>query len=250
MKIFIILLFLQACTTIHQPQEVTPPKNEEKQNIENTKPNGLDLSGCPARGSIQAADLSMAVDQNFLNHMREIGVTTIIRYGDYIGNETIRGKIARPAEMDLIKKNGFKFQAVFQHNNSKFSSFTATRGNADAEEMKKLFPFLSVWFYGVDFDASPAQQRGIEEYARAFKAVADKYGKRVGAYGSGRTLSNLFSKGLISKKWISQSTGFGGTAALTASGLWDMLQKLPNRKCGGKEFDPNVIKGDIGAVTL
>jgi hypothetical protein len=226
---------------VSPPIQPTPPSKPQPP---------ISVPGCPAPGTIQAVDLSVAVDQKFLDTMKKISVNTVIRYGDYLGNETIRGKIPRQAEIDLIKKNGFKFLAVFQHNNSKFASFTSTRGKADAEEMYKLYPMLPVWYYGVDFDASTAQQSNIELYAKAFKVVADKYGKKIGAYGSGRTLTNLFSKGLIDKKWISQSTGFGGTRELTASGKYDMLQKLPVKTCGGKEFDPNIVKGDIGAVLL
>lgn len=261
MRYLLLALLLFACTTVPVTETPAPlpvgnkpeilPIADKPVDAVGPAKGKLDLSGCPAKGTIQAVDLSLAVDQKFLDHMKAIGVSTIIRYSDYypsrmIGStlfkETISGKVPRQAEIDLIAKNGMRLILVHQHNNSSLSSFTAWRGKEDAEQFAMLAPKQAVWLYGVDFDASAAQQASIEAYAAAFKKVADKYGKTTGAYGSGRTLSNLFAKKLISYKWISQSTGFGGTRALTDSGQWHMLQKLPNRKCGGKEFDPNIVK--------
>lgn len=259
-QIVLVLSLTQACTTLPAPSSGvvdSKPANEGATPSAGAKPvdsvgpgKNVDLTGCPAKGSFQAADLSEPVSQQLLDTLKKLNVYTVIRYGDYVGNETIRGKIPKPTELKLIKDNGFSFMAVFQHNNSKFASFTSARGQADAEEMQKLFPFLPVHFYGVDFDASSSQLPNIEAYAKAFKAVADKHGKKTGAYGSGRALTDLFSKGLIQYKWISQSTGFDGTAALTQSKGYQLLQKLPLKRCGGKEFDPNVANGDFGAVAL
>lgn len=208
---------------------------------------------CP-QYKFQALDISGPVDQKFLDHAKHLGVTTIIRYGDHV-NETIKGKTPKPAEIELLRKNGFAFMAVFQHNNrwatsagQLYGTFRATRGKQDAERMQELYPQARSWYYGVDFDAQMGpQMNAVEAYAVAFKKVADKYGKPVGVYGSGRTLDYLEKKGLIKYKWLSMSTGFGGTAAMMAKGNYHLLQKIDKvngkpLKCGGRSFDPDIVK--------
>lgn len=220
-----------------------------------------DLTGCPTF-AFNAVDVAQPVTQKFLDAMKAKGVKVIIRYGDHV-NETIKGKTPKAAELELIKKNGFLFMAVFQHSNrwnnyttgapySTFRADAARRGRVDAERMQELYPNARSWYYGVDFDAYTAEQlKGVTTYATEFKKVADKYGKPVGAYGGGTALKMLKEKGLIKYQWVSMSTGFSGTKALTQSGKYDMLQKLWKPKCAGLSLDANVMNAaDVGQWAL
>lgn len=267
MKKYLLVLFLFSCTTAQVVPNEKPVENPVKP-IEYTQPEtpidtiglpaNVNIAGCPAVGLYQGVDLCIPVDQKFLDTMKKLKVTTIIRYGDIPGHETIRGKIAFQAEKDLIARNGFKLEVVFQHSNrwandagklyNTFNGgYAAIRGPFDAEWMQQLYPELSRWFAGVDFDAVTAEQiKGATTYMTAFCNIARKYGKKCGVYGSGKMLELLRKAGIVDYVWISQSTGFSGTKDLTNSGRWDMLQKMPVKTCGGKEFDPNVIK--LGTV--
>lgn len=195
---------------------------------------------CPTPGIYQAADLSMPVDQKFLDVAKYLGIKTIIRYGDY-EVETIKGKTPKLEERKLIQANGFSELFVFQHNNNLLSSFTPARGKADAERMLQLYREVPAWYYGVDGDFYKAEEQAkVRDYAVAFKAVADTNGKDVGVYGSGTILSMLGKAGLAKYFWVSQSTGFSGTKEYTAAKKYHLLQGLP-KKCGGKELDFNVV---------
>jgi hypothetical protein len=221
----------------------------------------VDLTGCPTF-AFNAVDVAKPVTQKFLDAMKAKGVKVIIRYGDH-PNETIKGKTPKKEELDLIKNNGFQFLAVFQHNNrwqnyttgaayDTFQKIPAQRGKMDAERMQVLYPNARSWYYGVDFDAYTAQQlKQVEIYGRAFKEVADKYGKPVGAYGGGTALTMLRDKGLIKYLWVSMSTGFSGTKALTQSGKYHMLQKLWKPLCQGFSLDADVMnEADVGQWNL
>lgn len=201
-------------------------------------------STCPAKGTVQAVDLSIPVDQKFLDVAKCLGVKLIIRYGDNVV-ETVKGKTPLPAELVLIAKNGLDFLAVFQHNNSSISSFTAARGTADANRMQVLYPNAKVWYFGVDAEFGAASdQAAIKTYATAFAKVAKANGKQVGVYGDGLTLTNLKATGLVSYYWLSNATSWAGTSAFNTSKQWALKQGLP-KKCGGKEGDFDVTNPQL-----
>ncbi len=129
-------LLLSACQTAPVPVGGTlPVQGETKANV---KPAVLETS-CPAPGAFEAADLSMPVDQTFLDTAKYLGIRTIIRYGDY-EVETIKGKTPKLEERKLIQSNGLSELFVIQHNNNRLETFTPARGKADAERMLKLYP--------------------------------------------------------------------------------------------------------------
>jgi len=206
-------------------------------------------STCPKPGVFQAVDLSQPVTPRFLATMKYLGIKKIIRYGDHV-NETIKGKTPKAAEIKAILDAGFEFEAVFQHNNrwarrdgTLYNTFTSARGTQDAERMRELYPNLPRWWYGVDFDVvNSTQMAAVEKYAASFKVVAEKYGKEVGAYGSGYSLRILREKGLIKWRWISMSTGFRETRTAMNAKAYDLLQTL-DRDCGGINVDFNYVNG-------
>ena len=197
-------------------------------------------AGCPAKGVMGAVDISMPVTQHFLDAMAWLGVKTVVRYYEY-DNQTIKGKLPSAAELKLIAGNGFSILGVFQHNNSSPATFTADRGNADAQRSVYLAglwgqPKGSAIYFGVDFEPSAAQAANVDTYAANFSKVARAAGFKVGVYGSGDTLRRLKAAGLVDYTWVSQSTGFAGTKAYTASKAWALLQGMP-KDCGGLNVD-------------
>lgn len=223
---------------------------------------------CPAVGAYQAVDASEPVTQKFLFAMRALGVKTVIRYYDQV-DETLRGKTPKLEELKLLAANGMNVLGVFQHNNrwknertgalyhTFDGNYAAQRGPADAKralELAKLWhqPMGSAIYFGVDFDADAAQMKQVLIYATNFAKVARAAGFKVGVYGSGDTLKQLKSAGLVDFTWVSQSTGFSGTKAYTASNAWNLLQAMP-KDCGGINVDFDKVNGvDFGQwkVTL
>lgn len=230
------------------PGPGTIPKPPAPQQMEKT---------CPAPGVFGAVDLSRRCDQRFLDTVKYLGVKTIIRYYDYPGSPTLPEKIPTDAEIALIKKNGFKLCAVFQHNNSKLASFTKERGSKDAAQ---ALQFASHWkqprnsaiYFGVDFDPSVKELEAVSEYAEKFSGIVRNAGYRVGAYGSGLTLETLLNEGHIDLSWLSMSTGFRKSKEFDAARKWNLKQTL-NRKCGGIDCDfdyVNSSKPDFGQWSI
>src|SRR5260370_6557295 len=109
---------------------------------------------CRTDPRVEAVDSSASVTQSFLDEMKAIGISTIIRYYDH-EDETLPGKTLRRGERDVIVMNGLKMGVVFQHRNNKFASFTALRGRQDAERSLVLAaensqPRDSAIYFGVD----------------------------------------------------------------------------------------------------
>ena len=232
--------------TAKPPEEKQPPKEQPK---ETGKPKDLE-STCPAPRVFGAVDLSQYSTQRFLDAMKYLGVKTIIRYYDWPGSPTLPQKIPTAAELALIKANGFKFLAVFQHSNNRIGSFTRDRGIKDAGVVLELAkkwgqPKGSGVYFGVDFDPMPAEFPHVQEYAIHFSERIREAGFRVGAYGSGYTLGTLLDAKIIDLAWLSMSTGFLKTKEFDASKRWN-LKQVKDRNCGGINCDFDYTNGDIG----
>jgi|GEM_PF-2355007 len=209
---------------------------------------GLEAT-CPLPGTVQAVDLSMPVDQKFLDAMKKLKVTTVIRYYDHT-NETIRGKTLLPAETDLLARNGFDVMVVFQHNNSSIKSFTAARGASDAKRSLVLADLNSqalgsAIYFGVDGSwSSAADLTKIKTYFDKAAPIIRGGGFKVGAYGSGNTCTELLKTGNIDFCWLANAKGWPGYSAFFASNKWTMAQGLP-KICGGKEVDFDVVNASL-----
>ena len=197
-------------------------------------------------------------DQKFFDTMKYLGVETIIRYYDWPGQESLRGKIPLAAELAAIKKNGFNFMGVFQHYNSSFSTFTASRGKIDAGKVLGLAsqwkqPKGSAVYFGVDGDFyTTAQKAKVREYFTAAAPLIRAAGFRVGMYGSGANCESLREAKLIDDGlcWIAGSSGWSRTKEVLASGKYALKQKV-NQFCGGKSLDFNTVnKSDFGQWKL
>lgn len=204
---------------------------------------------CPAPGTVQAVDLSMPIDQRFLDAMKKLKVNTVIRYYDHV-NETIRNKTLKAAEVDLLARNGFDLMVVFQHNNSSISSFTAARGTSDANRSLELAAQFkqdkgSAVYFGVDGSwSSSTDLTKIKTYFQKAGPIIRGAGYKIGAYGSGNTCTQLLGARLVDYCWLANATGWPGYAAFKATKQWTMYQGLP-KKCGGKEGDFNVVNADL-----
>lgn len=212
---------------------------------------------CKKGGGAVAADLSGPVDDKFLKKMREIGVTTIIRYYDY-EPPTLPKKTLHKKERDKIVGAGFSVAVVFQHHNNNFSSFTPQRGRNDAIRSlvlakENLQTKGSVIYFGVDGGWGTAEQlKSIESYFKAANAELKPSGYRVGVFGGGLVCKTLLEKKLAEVCWLANAKSWPGYADSFKSRRWKLVQSLPS-KCGGKEVDFNVTNGtdtDFGQFGL
>jgi hypothetical protein len=199
---------------------------------------------CANDPRIEAVDLSAPVDQGFLNSMRTIGIKTIIRYYDH-EDETLPGKTLRKAERNLILRNGFNTAVVFQHHNDQFASFTASRGQQDAERSLALArensqPPGSAIYFGVDGPWQAAYElSSIAAYFRELKAILSGFGYRIGVYGSGLVCNMLLSTGLAELCWLGAPTSWPDYHATYQTKRWGLAQLRPSQ-CGGRSVDFNL----------
>ena len=205
---------------------------------------------CANDPRVEAVDLSVPVDQGFLNTMRGIGIKTIIRYYDH-EDETLPGKTLRREERNLILANGFKTAVVFQHHNNQFASFTAPRGHQDAKRSLTLAfensqPQGSAIYFGVDGPWQAAYElENIASYFQELKAGLAGFGYRIGVYGSGLVCNMLLSAGLAELCWLGAPTSWPDYHAYYQTRNWGLAQLRPSQ-CGGRSVDFN-LANNIGA---
>jgi hypothetical protein len=196
---------------------------------------------------IEAVDSSAPVTQGFLDQMKAIGISTIIRYYDH-EDETLPGKTLRRAERDAIVINGFKMGVVFQHRNNKFASFTELRGRQDAERSLMLAaensqPRGSAIYFGVDGPWKTSYElAAITAYFREVNARMAGSGYRVGVYGSGLVCDALLANGLAELCWLAAPTNWPEFSAYYQTKKWKLVQ-LPTSQCGGRSVDFNLANG-------
>ena len=202
---------------------------------------------CIREPRAEAVDSSAPVTQSFLDQMKAIGISTIIRYYDH-EDETLPGKTLRRGERDAIVLNGFKMGVVFQHKNNKFGSFTALRGGQDAERSLMLAaensqPRGSAVYFGVDGPWNTSYElAAIMAYFREVNARMAGSGYRVGVYGSGLVCNALLANGLAELCWLAAPTSWPGFSAWFQTKRWRLVQ-LPTTQCGGRSVDFNLANG-------
>ena len=196
---------------------------------------------------LEAVDSSAPVNQGFLNRMKAVGVSTIIRYYDH-EDETLPGKTLRRGERDAIVMNEFKIGVVFQHRNNKFASFTALRGRQDAERSLLLAvensqPKGSAIYFGVDGPwSSPYELAKIVAYFSEVNAALAGSGYRVGVYGSGLVCNALLASGLAEFCWLAAPAAWPDYHAYYQTWKWKLVQ-LPTTRCGGRSVDFSLANG-------
>ena len=191
--------------------------------------------------------------------LRDRGVRTVFRY--YAPKDQpergLPDKVLRPAEARALWDAGLSLGAVFQYNNDRLESITATRGREDARFAIDYAggtigqPEGTAIYFGVDGSWSGAQQMaGVLAY---FASVADVFAAarrpyRVGAYGSGAVLATLLDKGLIDFAWLALSRGWPGTRDFYDSGRWNLFQFSHHLKFGDNIVDGNVVNPSAARI--
>ena len=202
---------------------------------------------CVRDPRVDAVNSSAPVTQSFLDRMKAIGISTIIRYYDH-EDETLPGKTLRRGERDAIVMNGFKMGVVFQHRNDKFASFNWLRGRQDAERSLILAaenaqPRGSAIYFGVDGAWSSSYElAAIMAYFREVNAGMAGSGYRVGVYGSGLVCNTLLANGLAELCWLAAPTSWPEFSAWYQTKRWKLVQ-LPTTQCGGRSVDFNLANG-------
>lgn len=197
----------------------------------------------------RAVDLSRPVNQTFLNAVKALGVSTIIRYYDH-PNETLQGKTLRRRERDLIARNGFQIAVVFQHKNNQLSSFTQARGKADAQRSLALAeensqPLDSAIYFGVDGSwSSSSDLERIKKYIGTVSPIIRQAGLRMGVYGSGRVCMMVLSENLADHCWLANAKGWPDYNQFFKSNQWMLRQFLPE-KIAGFDVDFNDINPEV-----
>jgi hypothetical protein len=202
---------------------------------------------CTTDPRVAAVDTSAPVTQSFLDQIKAIGISTIIRYYDH-EDETLPGKTLRRAERDAIVMNGLKMGVVFQHRNNKLASFTALRGHQDAERSLILAaensqPRGSAIYFGVDGPWNTSYElANIMAYFQEVNARLAGSGYRVGVYGSGLVCNALLANGLAELCWLAAPTSWPDFSAYYQTKRWRLVQ-LPTTQCGGRSVDFNLANG-------
>lgn len=150
-------------------------------------------------------------------------------------------KRLKKAEVSAIKAAGMGLVTVWETSAGRALGGYAA-GKADAlgaqAHLKELgAPVGVAVYFAVDFDASEAQQRSINEY---FRGVKDVLGlSRVGAYGGYYPVKRLFDAGLITYGW--QTYAWSG-------GQWEPRAQLRQYK-NGQRIDGLSCDFDRATVT-
>lgn len=186
--------------------------------------------------------------------LREKGITAVGRY--YTRRRT-NTKILTADEARQLSDAGITIWTVYQNRHREPGDFSAVKGKQEAEDALDYArnvinqPPGSGIYFSADFDATQATFNNairphFEAIVAAFTAAGNPY--RVGVYSSGAVCKGLLDAGLVDLTWLSQSSGFRGTAEFKRARRWNILQALPVRHfCEfDDDVDPNEINVDIG----
>jgi len=193
--------------------------------------------------------------------MKAQGITAIGRY--YTRNRA-NAKILKPDEARALSAAGIRIWTVYQNRHRLRVDFSAVKGKQEAEDALDYAKHVinqppgSAIYFSADFDATAAEVSSailphFQAVAAAFTAAGNPY--RIGVYSSGAVCQALLDAGVVQLTWLSQSSGFRGTAQFKASGRWNILQALPVRGfCNfDDDVDPDTINpefADFGGFLL
>lgn len=190
----------------------------------------------------------------FLRILKDKNIDVIIRY--YASNR--RSKTITPEEAKLICQRGFKLLPVYQDTARRPTDFGVTNGYKNAIAALQFANYIgqpqgTTILFACDADFSLADcNRYIKPYFREINRVFNgRY--RVGCYGSGLILKELWDDKLIEVPWLSMSRSFRGTEEYFYSYMWAIKQLPPPLKWKSYNYDRNVANWNwdmIGAFSV
>src|SRR5262249_9557808 len=213
---------------------------------------------CKAGQNYGAVDISYPVNDKFLKNVKSIGISTIIRYYDWV-QETLKGKTLTRAELALIKRNALNVAVVFQHHNDSTTTFeTKGRGRTDAKRSLYLARSLnqppgSAIYFGVDgvdghfqVGGGATDKFGLNLITRYFEEIKNEFstnksGYSIGVYGSGLVCKQILNRGLAKYCWLANAKSLTEYNRFERSGRWSLKQFVPTKECFGEEVDLNRV---------
>lgn len=176
--------------------------------------------------------------------------------GRYYANHG--GKVLTLAEAQAISQAGLKIVAVWEDGfPTKASYFSYAKGvddgtsaYHDAQALGQ--PVAAPIYFAVDYDATPDDVAGpVLDYFRGIQAgfqaaAAGGPVHPVGVYGSGAVCQYMLGRQLARYAWLTQSTGWRGTAAF---GAWNIKQSAETKLCG-IDVDGDEGAGDYGGFVI
>lgn len=183
---------------------------------------------------------------NILTQIKNKGYSYVIRYYSINGNSKRMGA----AEAAEIANAGLKRVSVYQNLHNSYSKFSAAIAAGDATDAiaqaKSVGHSSGTIYFAVDYDASASEIEGnIKAHFNELKTMLSAAGYSLGVYGSSLVCKKLKEAGIVSKTWLSMSTGWGYN---TNFNDWNMHQTI-EVTFGGIVFDENEAASiyDIGA---
>ena len=210
--------------------------------------------------AFSALDTSQS-SRHLIPCLNEKGITAV---GRYYTKKRTNTKILTADEARRLSDAGITIWTVYQNRHREPGDFSSVKGKQEAEDALDYArnvinqPPGSGIYFSADFDASQATFNNairphFEAIVAAFAAAGNPY--RIGVYSSGAVCKGLLEAGLVKLTWLSQSSGFRGTADFKRSRRWNILQALPvTNFCNfDDDVDPNEVNSgidDFGGFSL
>jgi hypothetical protein len=189
--------------------------------------------------------------------LRQLGVTTVIRYYCFRNSATFPAKCLTAREAQALCAVGLRLVTVFQQRQNQLEDFSEAKGRSTGARAHELAegavgqPPGSAIFFAVDFDASAAQIaahvqpffEGVRAALASANGGAPAY--RIGVYGSGLVCKTLRSAGLSELSWLAMARGFAGTREELERGQWQLNQLPPPSTLLGLGVDFNASNPDL-----
>ena len=130
--------------------------------------------------------------------------------------------------------------------------FTAAQGASDGKRaalcgLSVGQPAETPIYFAVDYDAAESDLPGITAYFEALRPRLQADGYTAGVYGSGLVCRHLSELGLVSKTWLSESTGFAGHADWLPHA--DIVQGH-STQLFGMDIDTDTTNGSAGGFQV
>ena len=161
---------------------------------------------------------------NILTQIKKQGYSYVIRYYSINGNSKRMGA----SEAAAIANAGLKRVSVYQNLHNSYSKFSTAIAAGDATDAiaqaKSVGHSSGTIYFAVDYDASASEIEGnIKAHFNELKTMLSAAGYSLGVYGSSLVCKKLKEAGIVSKTWLSMSTGWGYN---TNFNDWNMHQTI------------------------